>query len=220
MSVNPGFGGQAFIPSALDKLREVRRQIDASGKSIRLEIDGGVKADNIGEIAAAGADTFVAGSAIFNAPDYAAIGAMRERSRARGEHAGDPRTCATRTAPRCACSRRRCAITAGVSRSTGKSRPCARSTTTRACAKRCRSRSRPRAAGRRRRFAAARAARRPARGRCGRERLVRPRRAGRDPRQRGDRAQQLGVKALATCPARPKGAASASAMSIQVGELG
>jgi ribulose-phosphate 3-epimerase len=70
MSVNPGFGGQAFIPSALDKLRAVRKKIDASGKPIRLEIDGGVKADNIGEIAAAGADTFVAGSAIFNAPDY------------------------------------------------------------------------------------------------------------------------------------------------------
>jgi ribulose-phosphate 3-epimerase len=70
MSVNPGFGGQAFIPSALDKLRAVREKIDASGKPIRLEIDGGVKADNIGEIAAAGADTFVAGSAIFNAPDY------------------------------------------------------------------------------------------------------------------------------------------------------
>ena len=67
MSVNPGFGGQAFIPSALDKLRVVRKMIDASGKDIRLEIDGGVKADNIGEIAAAGADTFVAGSAIFNA---------------------------------------------------------------------------------------------------------------------------------------------------------
>ena len=67
MTVNPGFGGQAFIPSALDKLRVVRKMIDASGKDIRLEIDGGVKADNIGEIAAAGADTFVAGSAIFNA---------------------------------------------------------------------------------------------------------------------------------------------------------
>lgn len=73
MSVNPGFGGQAFIPSALDKLRVVRRKIDALGKPIRLEIDGGVKADNIREIAAAGADTFVAGSAIFNAPDYAAM---------------------------------------------------------------------------------------------------------------------------------------------------
>ncbi|MET0582978.1 MAG: ribulose-phosphate 3-epimerase [Pseudoxanthomonas sp.] len=79
MSVNPGFGGQAFIPSALDKLRAVRRKIDASGKAIRLEIDGGVKADNIGEIAAAGADTFVAGSAIFNAPDYRqVIAKMRE----------------------------------------------------------------------------------------------------------------------------------------------
>ncbi|MDR7135266.1 ribulose-phosphate 3-epimerase [Lysobacter niastensis] len=78
MSVNPGFGGQSFIPSALDKLRRVRQMIDRSGKAIRLEIDGGVKADNIGEIAAAGADTFVAGSAIFNAPDYAdVIGKMK-----------------------------------------------------------------------------------------------------------------------------------------------
>jgi ribulose-phosphate 3-epimerase len=77
--VNPGFGGQKFIPSALDKLREVRRRIDDSGRAIRLEIDGGVSAQNIGAIAAAGADTFVAGSAIFNAPDYAAaIAAMRE----------------------------------------------------------------------------------------------------------------------------------------------
>jgi ribulose-phosphate 3-epimerase len=76
MSVNPGFGGQSFIPSALDKLREAR--IDASGRNIRLEIDGGVKIDNIREIAAAGADTFVAGSAIFNSEDYAAtIAAMR-----------------------------------------------------------------------------------------------------------------------------------------------
>ncbi|HSJ48735.1 MAG TPA: ribulose-phosphate 3-epimerase [Gammaproteobacteria bacterium] len=65
MSVNPGFGGQSFIPSALDKLREVRKLIDASGRDIRLEIDGGVKADNIAEIAAAGADTFVSGSGIF-----------------------------------------------------------------------------------------------------------------------------------------------------------
>ncbi|KFN51377.1 ribulose-phosphate 3-epimerase [Arenimonas composti] len=73
MSVNPGFGGQAFIPSALDKLRRVRERIAASGRDIRLEIDGGVKPDNIGAIAAAGADTFVAGSAIFNAPDYAAV---------------------------------------------------------------------------------------------------------------------------------------------------
>ena len=73
MSVNPGFGGQAFIPSALDKLRQVRAMIDASGRPIRLEIDGGVKPDNIGEIARAGADTFVAGSAIFGKPDYAGI---------------------------------------------------------------------------------------------------------------------------------------------------
>ena len=73
MSVNPGFGGQAFIPSALDKLRAVRQRIDAIGKPIRLEIDGGVKPGNIGEIAAAGADTFVAGSAIFGQPDYAGI---------------------------------------------------------------------------------------------------------------------------------------------------
>ncbi len=70
MSVNPGFGGQSFIPSTLDKLREVRRRIDESGRDIRLEIDGGVKVDNIAEIAAAGADMFVAGSAIFNQPDY------------------------------------------------------------------------------------------------------------------------------------------------------
>ena len=79
MSVNPGFGGQSFIPGALAKLREVRKRIDASGRDIRLEIDGGVQASNIGEIAAAGADTFVAGSAIFNAPDYGeVIRAMRE----------------------------------------------------------------------------------------------------------------------------------------------
>ncbi len=78
MSVNPGFGGQSFIPGTLDKLRQVRRLIDASGRDVRLEIDGGVKADNIGAIAAAGADTFVAGSAIFGAKDYAGvIGAMR-----------------------------------------------------------------------------------------------------------------------------------------------
>ena len=73
MSVNPGFGGQAFIPSALDKLRRVRAMIDASGRPIRLEIDGGVKPDNIGAIAAAGADTFVAGSAIFGQADYAGV---------------------------------------------------------------------------------------------------------------------------------------------------
>ncbi len=70
MSVNPGFGGQSFIPGTLDKLREARKRIDDSGYDIRLEIDGGVKVDNIGEIKAAGADMFVAGSAIFNQPDY------------------------------------------------------------------------------------------------------------------------------------------------------
>jgi ribulose-phosphate 3-epimerase len=77
MSVNPGFGGQSFISSALDKLRVVRQRIDAvtarTGRPIRLEIDGGVKVDNIAEIAKAGADTFVAGSAIFGQPDYPAI---------------------------------------------------------------------------------------------------------------------------------------------------
>ena len=73
MSVNPGFGGQSFIPATLDKLREARALIDASGYPIRLEIDGGVTPANIAEIAAAGADTFVAGSAIFNQPDYAAV---------------------------------------------------------------------------------------------------------------------------------------------------
>ncbi|MEP6388314.1 MAG: ribulose-phosphate 3-epimerase [Halioglobus sp.] len=78
MSVNPGFGGQKFIPATLDKLREARAMIDASGFPIRLEVDGGVSAGNIAEIAAAGADTFVAGSAIFNQPDYkAVIDAMR-----------------------------------------------------------------------------------------------------------------------------------------------
>ena len=73
MSVNPGFGGQSFIPGTLDKLRQVRKLIDDSGYDIRLEIDGGVKAENIGEIAAAGADMFVAGSAIFNQPDYRTV---------------------------------------------------------------------------------------------------------------------------------------------------
>ena len=73
MSVNPGFGGQKFIPSTLDKLREARALIDASGHDIRLEVDGGVGPGNIREIAAAGADTFVAGSAIFNQPDYKAV---------------------------------------------------------------------------------------------------------------------------------------------------
>ena len=78
MSVNPGFGGQSFIPSSLEKLRQARKIIEASGREIRLEIDGGVKVDNIGEIAAAGADTFVAGSAIFGSDDYSAtIAAMK-----------------------------------------------------------------------------------------------------------------------------------------------
>jgi ribulose-phosphate 3-epimerase len=79
MSVNPGFGGQKFIGSALGKLAEVRRKIDALGRPVRLEIDGGVKVDNIADIAHAGADTFVAGSAIFGSADYAAtIRTMRE----------------------------------------------------------------------------------------------------------------------------------------------
>ncbi|MBF38188.1 ribulose-phosphate 3-epimerase [Idiomarina sp. UBA4520] len=73
MSVNPGFGGQSFIPATLDKLRAVRKRIDDSGREIRLEVDGGVKVSNIGEIAEAGADMFVAGSAIFNADDYASV---------------------------------------------------------------------------------------------------------------------------------------------------
>ena len=80
MSVNPGFGGQSFIPSSLAKLRAARQRIEASGRDIRLEIDGGVKIDNIGEIAAAGADMFVAGSAIFGSDDYrTTIAAMREQ---------------------------------------------------------------------------------------------------------------------------------------------
>ncbi len=79
MSVNPGFGGQSFIPHTMDKLRAVRKMIDESGRDIRLEIDGGVKVDNIREIAEAGADMFVAGSAIFGQPDYkAVIDQMRE----------------------------------------------------------------------------------------------------------------------------------------------
>ena len=79
MSVNPGFGGQSFIDSALRKIEAVRRRIDASGKDIRLEVDGGIKADNIRRVADAGADTFVAGSAIFGKPDYkTVIDAMRQ----------------------------------------------------------------------------------------------------------------------------------------------
>jgi ribulose-phosphate 3-epimerase len=78
MSVNPGFGGQSFIPSSLDKLRAARKRIDASGRAVRLEVDGGVKISNIAEIAAAGADMLVAGSAIFGSKDYkATIAAMR-----------------------------------------------------------------------------------------------------------------------------------------------
>jgi ribulose-phosphate 3-epimerase len=78
MSVNPGFGGQQFIPEALNKLADVRRRIQAAGRNVRLEVDGGVKVDNIAQIARAGADTFVAGSAIFGEKDYGAvIGAMR-----------------------------------------------------------------------------------------------------------------------------------------------
>ena len=85
MSVNPGFGGQKFIDSSLNKLRIARQMIDATGKDIRLEIDGGVKADNIRRIAAAGADTFVAGSAIFGSDDYAAtIAAMKAEIKAAG----------------------------------------------------------------------------------------------------------------------------------------
>ena len=79
MSVNPGFGGQSFIEYVIDKLKEARDIIDRSGRDIRLEVDGGVKIDNIGRIAAAGADTFVAGSAIFGTDDYqATINAMRK----------------------------------------------------------------------------------------------------------------------------------------------
>jgi ribulose-phosphate 3-epimerase len=82
MSVNPGFGGQSFIPSVLPKITKVREMIDRSGREIRLEVDGGVKVDNIAAVAAAGADTFVAGSAIFGAKDYrATIAAMREEIR-------------------------------------------------------------------------------------------------------------------------------------------
>jgi ribulose-phosphate 3-epimerase len=83
MSVNPGFGGQKFIPSALRKIAEVRRRIDESGRDVRLEVDGGVKVDNIKSIAEAGADTFVAGSAIFGSKDYAAtIRQMHEHIKA------------------------------------------------------------------------------------------------------------------------------------------
>jgi ribulose-phosphate 3-epimerase len=73
MSVNPGFGGQSFIDSALGKIEQARKRIDASGRDIRLEVDGGIKVDNIARVAAAGADTFVAGSAIFGKPDYRSV---------------------------------------------------------------------------------------------------------------------------------------------------
>jgi ribulose-phosphate 3-epimerase len=80
MSVNPGFGGQSFIPEALKKITDVRRRIDASGRDIMLEVDGGIKVENIAAAAKAGADTFVAGSAIFGKPDYkAVIDAMRSQ---------------------------------------------------------------------------------------------------------------------------------------------
>jgi len=83
MSVNPGFGGQSFIPHVLDKVRQVRAMIDASGRDIRLEVDGGVKVDNIAEVAGAGADTFVAGSAIFGSQDYRdTISLMKENAAA------------------------------------------------------------------------------------------------------------------------------------------
>ncbi|MEO7936689.1 MAG: ribulose-phosphate 3-epimerase [Dokdonella sp.] len=84
MSVNPGFGGQSFLPSALEKLRLARERIDRSGRDIRLEIDGGVKVDNIAEIARAGADTFVAGSAIFGNHDYAEVIASMKQAVAAG----------------------------------------------------------------------------------------------------------------------------------------
>lgn len=85
MSVNPGFGGQAFIPATLDKVRAVRERIRDSGREVRLEVDGGIKVDNIGAVAAAGADTFVAGSAIFGSRDYAAtVRAMRSAIDAAG----------------------------------------------------------------------------------------------------------------------------------------
>jgi ribulose-phosphate 3-epimerase len=83
MSVNPGFGGQGFIDSALRKIVQARKRIDASGRDIRLEVDGGIKVDNIARVAAAGADTFVAGSAIFGKPDYrGVVDAMRAQLRA------------------------------------------------------------------------------------------------------------------------------------------
>ena len=90
MSVNPGFGGQQFLPSVLPKIAEVRRRVRASGREIRIEVDGGIKADNIAAVARAGADTFVAGSAIFGSADYAAtIGALRAAIAAGNAAAGN-----------------------------------------------------------------------------------------------------------------------------------
>jgi ribulose-phosphate 3-epimerase len=80
MSVNPGFGGQSFIPSTLDKIRQVKQRVQACGRDIRIEVDGGIKVDNIATVAAAGADTFVAGSAIFSQADYAAVIAQMRQS--------------------------------------------------------------------------------------------------------------------------------------------
>lgn len=84
MSVNPGFGGQAFIPGVLPKIAEVRRRVQALGRDVRIEVDGGIKIDNIAAVASAGADTYVAGSAIFNSPDYAATIAALRRAIAGG----------------------------------------------------------------------------------------------------------------------------------------
>ena len=101
MSVNPGFGGQSFIDSALRKIEAARRRIDACGKDIRLEVDGGIKADNIRRVADAGADTFVAGSAIFGQPDYRAVIAAMRAQLAQAPSAVAP-SAATSTAPRAA----------------------------------------------------------------------------------------------------------------------
>jgi len=86
--VNPGFGGQSFIPASLDKIREARQRIDARGRDVRLEVDGGIKADNIRRVAEAGADMFVAGSAIFGSGDYAATIAQLRRELAAAMPAG------------------------------------------------------------------------------------------------------------------------------------
>ena len=83
MSVNPGYGGQGFIDSALRKIEQARRRIESSGRDIRLEVDGGIKADNIARVASAGADTFVAGSAIFSQPDYGLVFAAMRAALAR-----------------------------------------------------------------------------------------------------------------------------------------